>query len=106
MLGWRSSAFSPMPSCGGLGRIVNGLAAKTSSPPKNAPKPSSTAVAYGATSRSCRRGRESTRVDQSDSSHRHRSSGPSCDDHAAATRENHPVVGGGGGGGTQKRKTD
>src|SRR4051812_50228161 len=61
MLGWRSSAFSPMPSCGGLGRIVNGLAAKTSSPPKNAPKPSSTAGAYGATSRSCRRGGERER---------------------------------------------
>src|SRR4051794_36189404 len=92
MLGWRSSAFSPMPSCGGFGSSVNGLAANTSSPPKNAPKPSSTAVAYGATSRSCRRVRKSTRLDQSDSSQSHRSSDPSCDDHAAATRENHSVV--------------
>src|SRR3954467_9917972 len=86
MLGWRSSAFSPMPSCGGFGSSVNGLAAKTSSPPKNAPKPSSTAVAYGATSRSCRRVRKRTRLDQSDSSQSQSSSEPCCDDHAAAIR--------------------
>ena len=45
MLGWRRSGLSPRPSCGGAASTPNGLAANTSSPPKNAPKPSSTAVA-------------------------------------------------------------
>ncbi len=86
MLGWRRSGLSPRPSCGGDASTSNGLAANTSSPPKNAPKPSSTAVAYGATSRRRRRVRKSTRLDHIDSSQSHRSSEPSCEDHAAAAR--------------------
>ena len=56
MLGCRSSGLRPTPSTG-TGPIVsvNGDSKNTSSEAKNAPSPSSTAVAYGATSRSCRR---------------------------------------------------
>src|SRR3954453_6176714 len=86
MLGGGSSGVNPMPPCGGFGSSVNGLAANTSSPPKNAPKPSSTAVAYGAMSRRRRRVRKITRLHHTDSSHSHRSSDPSCEDHDAATR--------------------
>ncbi len=52
---------------------------------KNAPKPSSTAVAHGATSRRRLRVRKSTRLDQIDSMQTHSSSEPSCEDHGAAT---------------------
>jgi hypothetical protein len=86
MLGWRSSGLSPVPSAGALATVWNGVTEKTSSAVKNAPKPSSTAVAYGATSRRRRRTRNSTRLDHSDSSHTHSSSEPSCEDHAAAAR--------------------
>ena len=75
-----------MPSAGATASTSNGVAAKTSSAAKNAAKPSSTAVAYGATSRRRRRVRNSTRLDQSDSSQTHSSSEPSCEDHAAAAR--------------------
>ncbi len=86
MLGWRSSGLRPTPSCGAAASTPNGEAANTSSPLKKPPKPSSTAVAYGATSRILRRVRNSTRLDHSDSSHSHSSSEPSCEDHAAAAR--------------------
>ena len=42
------------------------------------------AAAYGVTSRRRGRPRNSTRLLQSDSSHSHSSSEPSCEDHAAA----------------------
>ena len=45
MLGWRSSGLRPTPSCGTAASVPNGDAEKTSSAAKNAPKPSSTAVA-------------------------------------------------------------
>ena len=50
---------------------------------KNAAKPSSTAVAYGAISRTRRRVRNRIRLDHSDSRNTHSSSEPSCEDHAA-----------------------
>jgi len=53
---------------------------------KNAAKKSSTACAYAASARIERRDRNSIRLDQSDSSHTHRSSDPSWADHAAAAR--------------------
>ena len=46
MLGWRSSGLSPTPSRRRDRRsCANGVAKNTSSAAKNAPKPSSTAVA-------------------------------------------------------------
>ena len=84
MLGWRSSGLRPCPSTGGAASSANGVSLKTSSAAKNAAKPSSTAVAHGATMRSARRVRNSTRLDHSDSSQSHSSSEPSCEDHAAA----------------------
>ena len=84
MLGWRSSGLSPAPSAGTLASSPNGVSRKTSSPAKNAARPSRTAVAYGATRRSWRRVANRTRLDHSDSSSSHSSSEPSCDDHAAA----------------------
>jgi hypothetical protein len=45
MLGWRSSGLSPAPSTGATGSVWNGDAVNTSSPAKNAPRPSSTAWA-------------------------------------------------------------
>src|SRR3954468_3685127 len=92
MLGWRRSGFSPTPSCGTAARTPNGLAANTSSALKNAPKPSRTALAYGATSRSRRRVTKSTRLAHMDSSHSQSSRDPCCDDHAAATRYRNGVV--------------
>ena len=65
--------------------VANGLAQNTVSVEKNAAKPSSTAVAYGAISRSRRRVRNRTRLDQIDSRHTHSSSEPSCEDHAAVS---------------------
>ena len=87
MLGCRSSGFRPTPSAG-TGPIVwsNGDSRNTSSDAKNAPRPSSTAVAYGATSRSRRRVTNRIRLDHSDSSSSHSSSEPSCDDHTAVAR--------------------
>src|SRR5438093_3863811 len=84
MLGWRSSGLSPAPSAGACASVVNGVAANTSSPVKKAQKPSSTAVAYGVTSRSRRRVKRSTRLDHIDSSHTQSRSEPSCEDHTAA----------------------
>ena len=52
MLGWRSSGLRPLPSAGATAFRPNGVSRKTSSAAKNAAKPSSTAVAYGATRRS------------------------------------------------------
>ena len=43
--GWRSSGLSPTPSLAATLTCWKGVAAKTSRPAKNAPKPSSTAVA-------------------------------------------------------------
>ena len=84
MLGWRSSGLRPLPSSGTTTERPNGVSRKISSDAKNEARPSSTAVAYGATRRSERRVRKSTRLDHSDSSHSHKSSEPSCEDHAAA----------------------
>src|SRR5215210_5950740 len=84
MLGCRSSGLSPEPSSGAIGSTSNGDSKKTSSEQKNAPKPSSTAVAHGATSRRRRRVRKSTRLDQIDSMKTHRRSEPSCEDQGAA----------------------
>jgi hypothetical protein len=78
--------LSPSPSAGAIATVSNGDAEKTMSDVKNAPKPSSTAWAYGVTSRRRRRTVKSTTLDHSDSSHTHSSSEPSCDDHAAAAR--------------------
>ena len=86
MLGWRSSGFRPLPSTGTTALRPNGVTEKTSSDAKKAAKPSRIAVAYGATRRSWRRVRNSTRLDHSDSSQTHSSSEPSCEDHAAAAR--------------------
>ena len=66
--------------------MLNGDSRNTSSPQKNAPKPSSTAVAYGATSRSLRRVRYRIALLHSDSSSTHSSSEPSCEDHTAVSR--------------------
>src|SRR5690242_20318940 len=84
MLGCRSSGSRPEPSGGGIELVANGLAKNTVIAVKKAPKASSTAVAYGAISRTRRRVRNSTRLDHSDSSHTHSNSEPSCEDHAAA----------------------
>ena len=85
MLGCRSRGSRPAPSAGGVAVVVNGFAKNTASDVKNAPKPSSTAVAYGAISRARRRVRYRIRLDHSDSRNTHSSSDPSCDDHAAAS---------------------
>ena len=45
MLGWRSSGLRPTPSAGAGRLCPNGVSRNTSSEAKNAPKPSSTAVA-------------------------------------------------------------
>ena len=45
MLGCSSSGSRPAPSAGGLALVANGLAKNAASEVKNAPKPSSTAVA-------------------------------------------------------------
>jgi hypothetical protein len=45
MLGWRSRGLRPVPSAGAVATVSNGVAAKTSSDVKKAPKPSRTAVA-------------------------------------------------------------
>ncbi len=86
MLGWRSSGLRPTPSAGGAASCANGDSRKTSSPQKKAPKPSSTAVAYGATSRSRCRQAYRTRLLQSESSSTHSSSEPSCEDQTAVSR--------------------
>ena len=85
MLGCSSSGSRPAPSVGGLWVVANGLAQNTVSIEKNAAKPSSTAVAYGAISLTRPRVRNRTRLDHSDSSHTHSSSEPSCEDHAAVS---------------------
>ena len=84
MLGWRSSGLSPAPSATGA-TLVNGDSRNTMIPTKKAPKPSSTAVAYGATSRSLRRVRKRIALLHSDSSSAHSSSEPSCEDHTAVS---------------------
>jgi hypothetical protein len=70
----------------GSGDRANGDSAITRSPPKNAPKPHSTAVAYGASSRSRRRVRKRITLDQVPSRNSHSSSEPSCEDHIAVSR--------------------
>ncbi len=84
MLGWRRSGLRPAPSAGAIASRPKGVSLKTSRPAKNAAKPSRTAVACGATRRSWRRVRNSTRLAHSDSSQSHSSSEPSCEDQAAA----------------------
>jgi hypothetical protein len=84
MLGWRRSGLRPVPSCGATASSANGDSLKTRSAEKNAAKPSSTAVAYGTTSRRRLRVRKRTRLDHSASSQSQSSSEPSCEDHAAA----------------------
>src|SRR3954454_21540856 len=84
MLGWRSRRMRPPPSARGAPRTWSGETAKTSRLTKNAPKPRSTALAYGVTSRMRLRVRKSTRLDHIASSHAHSSSEPSCEDHTAA----------------------
>ena len=83
MLGCSSSGSRPAPSTGGRALVANGLAKNTVSEMKNAPKPSSTAVAYGAISRTRLRVRNRIRLDHTDSRNTHSSSEPSCEDHAA-----------------------
>jgi hypothetical protein len=85
MLGWSRSGSSPAPCVGGLGDVENGLAQKVASEVKKAAKPSRTAVAYGVISRARLRTRNRIRLDHSDSRNTHRSSEPSCEDHAAAS---------------------
>ncbi len=81
-----SSGSRPAPCAGGWALVVNGLASNgnTISEVKNAANPSSTAVAYGAISRTRLRVRNSARLDHSESRNTHSSSEPSCEDHAAA----------------------
>jgi hypothetical protein len=84
MLGWRRSGLSPWPSAGTIASWVNGDSKNASRVAKNTTMPSSTAVAYGTTSRRRLRVRNSTSEDHRLSSQTQRSSEPSCDDHAAA----------------------
>ena len=86
MLGWRRSGFRPTPSAGAGETCVNGVSRNTSTAAKNAPKPSSTAVAYGAISRSRRRVRKRIRLDQRLRSSSQSSSEPSCEDQTAVAR--------------------
>ena len=86
MLGWRSSGLRPAPSATTVGARSNGFSRNTSSDRKKTAKPSSTAAAYGATSRARRRVRNSIRLDHSPSSRTHSSSEPSCEDHTAVAR--------------------
>jgi hypothetical protein len=86
MLGCRSSGLRPMPSLGAGEASWNGDSRNTSSAAKNVAKPSSTAVAYGAISRSRRRVRKRIKLDQRLRSSSHSSSEPSCEDHTAVAR--------------------
>ena len=86
MLGWRSSGLRPTPSLGAGEAWPNGVSRNTSSAAKNAPKPSSTAVAYGAISRRRRRVRKRIKLDQRLRSSSHSSSEPSCEDQTAVAR--------------------
>ena len=63
MAGWRSSGLRPAPSIGAGFSCPNGVSRNTIRPTKNAAIPSSTAVAYGATSRARRRLRNRTALD-------------------------------------------
>ena len=84
MLGWRSSGSRPAPSTGAGWVVANGLARKIVIDAKNAPNPSSTAVAYGTTSRRAFRVRKIARLDQSESSSSQSRSDPSWEDQTAA----------------------
>ena len=86
MLGCRSSGLRPTPSIGATATRSNGGALNSSSAAKNVPSPSSTAVAYGATSRRRPRSRNRQSALQTESSQNHSSSEPSCEDQAAAAR--------------------
>ena len=86
MLGWRSSGFSPKPSAGPTGTVLNGEAVSSIRPPKKMAKPSSTAVAYGATSRSRPRRVATQREAPADMRSSQSSSDPSCEDHMEASR--------------------
>jgi hypothetical protein len=72
-----------MPSTGAGLVCANGSASSSVIEAKKTAKPSRTAVAYGATSRTRRRRANRTRLDHTESSHTHRSREPSCDDQAA-----------------------
>ena len=83
--GWRSSGFRPAPSAGGLASVANGFSQPTISSRKKPATTPSTAVAQGAISRSERRVRNSTALENIDSSSAHSSSEPSCVAHMAVT---------------------
>ena len=78
--------IGPAPSLTRIGARTNGDSANTSSPAKNVPKPSSTAVAYGASTRSRWRVMNRIRLDHAPSRNSHSSSEPSCEDHIAVSR--------------------
>ncbi len=84
--GLRSSGSSPTPLSGAGAVVANGVAKNTSNDVKNVPKPSSTATAYGTTSRRRLRVRKTARLDQIESSQTQSSSEPSCEPHIAAAR--------------------
>ncbi len=65
---------------------MNGDSANSMIPAKNAPKPSSTAVAYGASARSLWRVMKRIRLDHRPSENSHSSSEPSWEDHIAVSR--------------------
>ena len=88
MLGCISSGSRPAPLDGvsAADVVANGFAANACERREEAaPAPSSTAVAYGAISRSRRACRNSTRLDHSDESVTHSSSEPCCEDHGAVS---------------------
>jgi hypothetical protein len=75
----------PTPSAGGFASVSNGFSHPTISSRKKPATTPSTAVAYGAMSRSERRVRNSTVEANSDRSVAHRSSDPSWVAHSAVT---------------------
>ena len=81
--GGAAAGSGPCPPPARAASCSKGCAANTSSPQKNAAKPSSTAVAHGAISRSRRPSEQSTTLDHIESSHTQSSSEPSCEDQAA-----------------------
>jgi len=85
MLGCWSSGSSPAPFTGATRTVSNGLAANAASARKKPPRPSSTAVAYGAISRRRRRVRNRTALDQNDDSITQSSSDPCWEDHGAVS---------------------
>ena len=85
MLGWRSSGFRPTPSAGTGLRRANGFASNSIRPVKKAPRPISTAVAQGTSSRSLLRVANRTADEAIESTQAQSSSEPSWLDHIAAS---------------------